>query len=56
MSEAATMGFDDVRGGLPDVPLIVEDLVCQVEDLRASGGDPAVIDDLLAQVDLVQGR
>ena len=56
MSDAATMGFDDGRGGLPDVPLIVEDLLCQVEDLRASAGDPAVIDDLLAQVDLVQGR
>ena len=56
MRDAATMGFDDVRGGLPDVPLIVEDLLCQVEDLRASGGDRAVIDDLWAQVDLVQGR
>lgn len=47
---------DDVRHGLADVPLIVEDLLCQVEELRASGGDPAVIVDLLAQVELLQGR
>ena len=55
MSDAATKGSDHGRGRLPDVPLIVEDLLCQVEDLRASAGDPAVIDDLFAQVDLVQG-
>lgn len=45
---------DDVE--LTDVPLIVEDLLCQVEDLRAVGGDPALIEDLLAQVQLLQGR
>jgi hypothetical protein len=39
-----------------DVPLIVEDLLCQVEELRAVGGDPVVVADLLAQVDLLQGR
>ena len=49
-------GFEDGRHGLPDVPLIVEDLLCQVEELRAVGGDPAVVADLLAQVDLLQGR
>lgn len=48
--------FDEVRDGVADVPLIVEDLVCQVEQLRAEGGDPAVIADLLAQLDLLQGR
>ena len=49
-------GFEDGRVGLADVPLIVEDLLCRVEELRAVGGDPAVVADLLAQVDLLQGR
>jgi hypothetical protein len=49
-------GFEDGRYGLVDVPLIVEDLLCQIEELRATGGDPAVVADLLAQVDLLQGR
>ena len=49
-------GFEDGRYGLADVPLIVEDLLCQVEELRAVGGDPAVVADLMAQVDLLQGR
>jgi hypothetical protein len=49
-------GFDDGRYGLADVPLIVEDLLCQVEGPRAVGVDPAVVADLLAQVDLLQGR
>jgi hypothetical protein len=49
-------GFEDARYGLADVPLIVEDLLCQVEELRAFGGDPAAVADLLAQVDLLQGR
>lgn len=48
--------FEDLGGGLHDVPLILEDLLCQIEELRAHGGDEDVIDDLLAQVDLVQGR
>ena len=48
--------FEDGRHGLADVPLIVEDLLCQVEEPRAVGGDPAVVADLLAQVDLLQGR
>ena len=49
-------GFEDGRYGFADVPLIVEDLLCRVEELRAVGGDPAVVADLLAQVDLLQGR
>lgn len=56
MSEAGYDVVDDGRGGLADVPLIVEDLLCQVEELRVSAGDPAAIADLLAQVDLLQGR
>ena len=47
---------DDARQRITDVPLILEDLLCQVEDLRAVGGDRAKIDDLLAQVELLQGR
>ncbi len=49
-------GFEDGRYGLADVPLIVEDLLCRVEELGAVGGDPAVVADLLAQVDRLQGR
>ena len=49
-------GFEDGRYGFADVPLIVEDLLCQVEELRAVGGDPGVVADMLAQVDLLQGR
>jgi hypothetical protein len=48
--------FEDGRYVLADVPLIVEDLLCQVEELRAVGGESAVVADLLAQVDLLQGR
>lgn len=53
---APSTRFEDERYGLADVPLIVEDLLCQVEELRAIGGKPAVVADLLAQVDLLQGR
>ena len=56
MSETVMTRFGDTTGWLADVPLIVGDMLCQVEDLRAIGGDPAVMDDLLAQVDLLQGR
>ncbi|MHB1011147.1 MAG: hypothetical protein ACYC1E_18425 [Propionibacteriaceae bacterium] len=49
-------GFEDGRYGLADAPLIVEDLLCKVEELRAFGGDPVAVADLLAQVDLLQGR
>jgi len=49
-------GHHDNSAVLTDVPLIVEDLLCQVEDLRAVGGDPAAIEDLLAQVEFLQGR
>ena len=52
---AANLNTVDVRYGVPDVPLIVEDLLCQIED-RAADGDPAVIAQLWAQVDLLQGR
>lgn len=45
---------EDVRAGLADVPLIIEDLLCQV-GLRADDSNPAVAD-LLAQVDLLRGR
>jgi hypothetical protein len=48
--------FEDGPRGLADVPLIVEDLLRQVEELRAVGGDPAMVAALLAQVDLLQGR
>ena len=40
MSEAAWKD-DEVRGGLPDVPLIVEGLLVEIEELRASGRDLA---------------
>ena len=52
----ATLDTDDVRDGVPDVPLIVEDLLCQIEDLRAADGDPAALAELWAQVDHLQGR
>lgn len=50
------LNTNDVHDGVLDVPLIVEDLLCQIEDLRATDGDPAVIAELWAQVDLLQGR
>ena len=52
----APLNTDDVRDGVPDVPLIVEDLLCKTEDVRVTDGDPDVIADLWAQVDLLQGR
>lgn len=52
----SSLDTDDVHGGVADLPLIVEDLLCQIEVLRATGGDPAAIADLWAQVDLLQGR
>ena len=48
--------FEDAGGQLTDVPLILEDLLCQIDDLSATDGDPAVIAELWAQVDLLQGR
>lgn len=48
--------FDDVLDGLADVPLIMEDLLCQIEVLRSADGDPAAIADLWAQIDLLRGR
>lgn len=45
-----------VGDGVPDLPLIVEDLLCQIEDLCATEGDPTAIAELCAQVDLLQGR
>ena len=50
------METEAVGDGVPDLPLIVEDLLCQIEDLRAMDGDPAVIAELWAQVALLQGR
>lgn len=47
---------DDVRDGVPDAPLIVEDLLCQIEDLHTTDHDPVTIAGLWAQVDLFQGR
>lgn len=46
--------FVDVGEELTDVPLILEDLLCQIEVLRVTDGDEDVIADLLAQVQLVQ--
>jgi len=54
MSTTAS-GTDDVINRA-DVPLIVEDLLCQIEVLRAVGGDPTTIAGLWTQVDLLQGR
>lgn len=39
-----------------DVPLILEDLLGQIEDLQTAGGDATVIADLWARVQLLQGR
>ena len=47
---------NNVHGGAADVLLILEDLLCQIEILRAAGDDPAAIADLWAQVDLLQAR
>lgn len=47
---------EDVHDGVTDVPLILEDLLCQIEVLRLVGGDPAIIADLWAEVDLLQAR
>ena len=56
MNIPLTTGVEDGRYELADVPLIVEDLLCQVEELRAVGGDPVVVADLLVHADLLQGR
>lgn len=47
---------NDALDGVPDVPLILEDLLCQIEDLRTTGGDRAAIANLWAQVDLLRDR
>lgn len=49
------LGTDQVIDAA-DVPLILEDLLCQIEVLLATSGDPATIANLWAQVDLLQGR
>ncbi len=54
--EHARDDFEDMGGPLTDVPLILEDLLSQIEELRATDGDEDVIADLLAQVELLQGR
>lgn len=56
MSVPNVADFDEIRGGLSDVPLIVEDLLCRIKDLKATDGDPAAVADLWAQVDLLKGR
>jgi len=43
------------RPNMPDVPLAVEDLLTQAEDLLAAGGDPLAAEELLAQVRDLQG-
>ena len=53
---ASSLDPDDVHGGVADVPLIVEDLLCQIEALFATNGDRAAIADLWAQVDLLQAQ
>jgi len=55
MSEAPVR-TDDARDGITDVPLIMEDLLCQIEVLRATDGDPVAIADLWAQVDQLRDR
>ena len=55
-ADAPVSEYDDVLDGLADVPLMVEDLLCQIEVLRAVGGDPATVADLWAQVDLLRAR
>lgn len=45
--------INELVGGATDVPLIPEG---PIGDLRAAGGDVEVIADLLAQVELLQGR
>ena len=52
----SSLDTDDVHGGLADVLLIVEDLLCQIEVLLATNGDPAAIANLWAQIDLLRGR
>lgn len=52
----APLDTDDVRDDVADVPLIVEGLLGQIEDLHATDGDPAVVAELWARVDLLQGR
>ena len=47
---------DYFRDGVPDVPLIVEDLLCRIDDIGAADGDPSTIAELWAYVDLLQGR
>lgn len=50
------LGTNDVINGVADVPLILEALLCQIEVLLATKGNPATIADLWAQVDLLQAR
>lgn len=53
MSGSAT-DSDEVRNNMPDVPIIIEDLLCAIEFQAATDGDPAVVADLWAQVQLLQ--
>ena len=44
------------RLGPADAPLILDNLLCWIEELRATGGDPVVMAEMLAQVELVRGK
>ena len=52
----STATSDQARDNIPDVPIIIEDLLAQIEFQAATEGDPAVIADLWAQVRLLQAR
>ena len=47
---------DEVRINMPDGPILIEDLLSQIEFQAATGGDPAVIAAMWAQVQLLQAR
>ena len=47
---------DEVRINMPDGPILIENLLSQIEFQAATGGDPAVIAALWAQVQLLQVR
>ena len=44
------------QDGPPDVPVIVDDLRCQIELLNAGGADSAVVADIWTQVKFPQAR
>ena len=44
------------QDGPTEVPVIVEDLLCQIELLNAGGADSAVVADIWTQVKFPQAR